>query len=334
MTQYFLGIDTGGTKSHALITDDQGQALALYTGGPGNHEGIGFEAFGKLLHTITENALHIAGLRKDQITAAGLGIAGFDWPSDYDPIDTIIRSLELGENGSAPYKFVNDATLGIIAGSSTGWGVCVGAGTGCNCRGRDAHGREGRVTGEGMGMGEAGGAIELVLKGLQAVSMAWSKRGPDTILSQLYVDYYGVKDVDDLLEHIFRKHLRMSPAAAPMIFKAAEQGDRVANDLIEWISRELALMGIGVIRQLGLENQEFEVVLSGSFYKGSPRIQAIMNERIHEVAPGAHLVRLTAPPVVGSNFLAMEQVGFDWLPLREKIIASTDALHHKIAHKN
>ena len=42
MTRYFLGIDIGGTKSHALVADDTGQALGLGVGGPGNYEVVGY----------------------------------------------------------------------------------------------------------------------------------------------------------------------------------------------------------------------------------------------------------------------------------------------------
>lgn len=36
MTRFFLGIDIGGTKSHALIADEQGRAVGFGVGGPGN----------------------------------------------------------------------------------------------------------------------------------------------------------------------------------------------------------------------------------------------------------------------------------------------------------
>jgi N-acetylglucosamine kinase-like BadF-type ATPase len=34
--RYFLGVDAGGTKTHALITDETGQAVGFGAGGPGN----------------------------------------------------------------------------------------------------------------------------------------------------------------------------------------------------------------------------------------------------------------------------------------------------------
>ena len=36
MTRYFLGIDVGGSKTHALIADEQGRACGFGKAGPGN----------------------------------------------------------------------------------------------------------------------------------------------------------------------------------------------------------------------------------------------------------------------------------------------------------
>jgi hypothetical protein len=48
-----------------------------------------------------------------------------------------------------------------------------------------------------------------------------------------------------------------------------------------------------------------------------------MRDVILAAAPKAKIIRLNAPPVVGSLLLGMEAGGFDGYPLREQIIAST-----------
>jgi hypothetical protein len=70
----------------------------------------------------------------------------------------------------------------------------------------------------------------------------------------------------------------------------------------------LADLAIGIIRQLELENDQFEVVLSASFFNGSPLTAQWMGEAVRKAAPGAKLVRLEAPPVAGAVLLGMEQV--------------------------
>jgi N-acetylglucosamine kinase-like BadF-type ATPase len=319
MPRYFLGVDTGGTKSHALIADESGRAVGFAQGGTGNHESVGYDGLRKVLSSITERALASAGLRRDEIAGAGFGIAGCDWPSDEAPTREVIDSLGL----SAPYEFVNDATVALLAGAPSGWGVSVIAGTGCNCRGRDLHGREGRVTGEGHRMGEHGGGGEMVAHGVQAVAMSWTRLGPETRLTELFMDYVGAADIVDLLEGICRQRYRLPAAAAPLVFQAAEDGDAVAIETVRWAGQELGCLAVGVIRQLSFEPLEFDVVLAGSLYKGGALLTDALRETVLAVAPGARFLRLTAPPVIGGVVLAMQQVGLSTVPLRDPLIETT-----------
>ncbi len=322
MARYFLGVDIGATKSHALIADEAGQAVGFGEGGPGNYEDVGWDGLRKTLHTITDHALASAGIRRGHIARAGFGIAGYDWPGEREPTRQAIESLELG----APYEFVNDTIVGLLAGASEGWGVVVVAGTSNNCRGRDRQGREGRVTGCGPRFGEYGGASELVAKARKAVSMAWSKRGPATRLTDAFLKVTGATGVSDLLEGLALESYHLSAAAAPLVFQAAAEGDEVASEIIRWAGRELGSLAIGVIRQLGFEELDFEVILAGSLYDGGPMLTEEIQATIHAIAPGARLVRLTAPPVVGGVLLAMEQAGVEYRTIRKALIASTNAI--------
>jgi N-acetylglucosamine kinase-like BadF-type ATPase len=67
MADYFLGVDIGATKSHALICDAEGQAAGVGIGGPGNHESIGKAGFEQVLNTVTAAALAQAGITSAEI---------------------------------------------------------------------------------------------------------------------------------------------------------------------------------------------------------------------------------------------------------------------------
>jgi hypothetical protein len=81
-----------------------------------------------------------------------------------------------------------------------------------------------------------------------------------------------------------------------------------------------------VIRQLGLESLEFDVVLVGSLYDGGPLLIETMRQTVHAVAPGARFMRLTAPPVVGGVLLGMEQAGWNGRAVRARLIETTQIL--------
>ena len=319
MPSYFLGVDIGGSKSHALISDEQGNALGFSTYGPGNHEVVGYEGLSVALQTVTESAHSSAGISKEQLTAAGFGVAGYDWPSERQPTLDAIASIGL----SVPIEAVNDTIIGLLAGASQGWGVAVVAGTGTNCWGWDRDHHVGRVT--GVGYGEYGGAGDLIFRALSSIAYEWTRRGPKTQLSAEFLRLTGASDIPGLIEGVEMGEFYLGPEYAPVIYQVASRGDPVAISIIQWAGRELGATAVAVIHQLNLQALEFEVVLVGSLYQMGEMLIAPMRKVITAEAPHAHLVQLTAPPVVGGVLLAMQQVGLDPANIRENLIKSTCA---------
>lgn len=316
MTQQFLGIDTGATKSHALIAETDGRVLGFAEGGPGNWETVGWDGTRAVLHDIINRAAAQAGIMPHELAGAGFGLAGYDWPEDRPPHVALIRDL-LGPD--VPFELMNDAFIGLLAGTDAGWGVVVSAGTSCNGYGRSPQGMIGRVTGSSH-YGEYAGAGELVWFALQAVAKAWSQRGPQTQLTEAFCQAVGASDAADLLAGLMRDRYAIWAEKAPLVFAVAAQGDLVALELVRWAGQGLGDLAVGIIRQLDIAYEAFDVVLSGSFYKGSSLVTEAMAETIHAVAPQARLVRLEVPPVVGAVLLGMEQVGMDTAVARPHLI--------------
>jgi N-acetylglucosamine kinase-like BadF-type ATPase len=325
---YFLGVDVGGSKTHAVIADETGLALGFGFAGPGSWEGVGYDGLTNTLVNITQQALAMARLDMEQISGAGFGLAGYDWPSQRQAHLDAIRPLKL----HCPLEIVNDATLGILAGSAEGWGVSVVSGTGCNCRGwsRD-HKREGRmVGGAGYWSGEAAGAYDIVARAMRAVTFEWTKRGPATALTQAFLEKTGARDLDDLVEGTYVGRYFLDSSTVMMVFQVAAQGDQEALDVIRWAGAQLGQMACGVIHQLGLEDEVFDVVLIGSLFDGRPLMAESLRETVQRIAPKARLVRLNVPPVVGGVILGMQEAGLDPRPVREKLVATTKTLLQKL----
>ena len=301
--RYYLGADLGATKTHTLVVDETGRALGFGTSGPGNHESVGYDGMFQSMQNGMEQALRAAGLKKEDIAGAGFGVAGYDWASENEPTASVIDRLEL----KAPYKFVNDAVPGLVAGAEEGWGVVVVSGTGSNCRGWDReHKREGRVTGHGVLMGEGAGGTELMHRCMQIVGYSWSKRLPKTALSDAIIAHVGAKDLEDVMRGYTTYEYRVGAEAARIVFRVAEEGDEVACDLLRWAGNELGEMANAVIRQLEFENLAFDVVMTGSMFDGGEMLIEPMRATIHKLAAKARLVRLRVPPVIGAVMLGME----------------------------
>jgi N-acetylglucosamine kinase-like BadF-type ATPase len=303
MQNIFLGADIGGTKTHVLITDQDGHELGFGSSGCGNHEIVGYDGFSQAVSCAVEQALAAAHLKLSDITSAGFGIAGFDWPSQRSEL--IGRLTRLGF--SMPTEVVNDTILGLLAGSQAGWGIAVVSGTHCNCWGWDpSRTHTAHVTGGDWMMGEYAGADELVKRAVQLVSYEWTGRGKPTRLTQLFIAKTGASSLEDLLEGLMTEKYIIDSTHAPLVFQAAYGGDAVALDLIRWAGSELGELAKCVIHQLEIEPFEFDVVQVGSVWSGSPLLEQSMLENIHTIAPKARLVRLTERPVYGAVQLAKQ----------------------------
>jgi N-acetylglucosamine kinase-like BadF-type ATPase len=318
MTSYYLGIDVGGSKTHALVASEQGEALGFGTAGGGNHEGVGYNGLSDAIQISARMALRQSGIKATQISGAGFGLGGYDWPSELPPTLEAIRPLGL----NCALGVVNDAMIGLIAGASQGWGIGIVSGSGCNCYGRNRQGKIGNVTGMGGWMGEGSGAGELVMEAIKHISRAWSLRGPLTRLTAIFCDVLGARDASDLIEGITQERLHPSGRLAPLIFKTATEGDAVAQDLVCWVGESLAELAIGVVHQIEIENETFETVLIGSMFKNGEMLIAPLRVALHKVAPGAQCVRLSVPPVVGGALLGMEKGGLSIAPLRPRLVKS------------
>ncbi|MCB2209817.1 hypothetical protein KQH62_02880 [bacterium] len=316
---YLLGVDVGNSKTHALIASHSGEAVGFAEIGCGSYEVLGPEGYTKALREVTDLALADADLPQSQLMGLGFGIAGYDWPAEEPIMEAGIEALGV----DAPYAYVNDVTIGLLAGAPAGWGVAVDAGTGNNVRGRAPDGRIGRITGNSALFGEYGGAGELVWRAMIAVSYAWSQRGPQTRLTQMFMEYVEVNSEAKLIEMWAMHQLLPPPILAKEIFRLAAEGDRVAQDVIVWNARELGESTNAVIRQLGIHNEAFDVVLIGSLFKAGDAYIDPLRETVQAFAPGATLTRLTVPPVVGAVLLAAESAGLDPGQIRPTLIKST-----------
>jgi len=211
---------------------------------------------------------------------------------------------------------------GILAGTTQGIGVNVSAGSGVNCCGRGPDGEEGRIVGNSTNFGEFGGGNEIVWKGLHMVNYAWIKRIPPTELTTIYLDASGAKDELDLMEGLSNEKYHLSPYIAVQIFEAAEAGDSAAREVVQWAGEELGWLAVSVVRQIGMDEDEVEIVQSGSIFEGGEMLDQSMRSVVSKYVPNSRIIRLDAPPVIGPVLLGMQIAGLNGYEVRENLIQS------------
>lgn len=306
----FVGVDAGGTKTHALVADEAGEVLGIGRAGTGNWEGVGLDGTLAALRQAVGEALSAARTTPQEVTAAAYGLAGLDWPSDEARLRPLVEELGL----SGPSVLVNDTFVALRAGAREPWGVVIVAGTGTTVAGRNRQGQMARTLGLGYPFDDWGSAPDLAQAALHAVARAYTGRGPATTLSDRLVRLVGAADIPDLLEGVSRWRYHLLPLVADVVqalMEEADGGDSAAREIVLRAGRELGGGAVIVIRRLGMEETEFDLVLAGGLFRSAtPLLLDTLYQTVRAIAPGARLVRLSVPPVVGGVLLAMDAAGW------------------------
>jgi len=327
--RYFAGIDAGGTKTHCLVADEEGRVLGFGRGGTGNYESFGVPAARIEIERALNEALAEAGVAKEALSGAGLGIAGADVPEDYVMLE---RELFTPLFGAVPYALRNDSMGGLRGGTMNPDGVVIACGTGCVCAGRNARGEETRAGGISEHFGDQVSGSSIGERGLHVVWRYRDGIAPPTLMTDMFLERSGQPDLDAFFYAMYREELTFADLQpmAKIVADAAYAGDAQACDILEWAGTYLGDMVTAVARHLAMTRESFDVVMAGSVFKGrSPVLRDAMAARIHRTCPEARLVMPIYEPVVGALLLGLEMEVTMTAPAYELLGESLEALGRK-----
>jgi N-acetylglucosamine kinase-like BadF-type ATPase len=302
-----LGVDGGGSKTHAMVADERGQALGFASSDRSNWEDAGLDGARIALEKAITGALAAAGVPAGDLAASAFGLAGLDWDDDRPMLAALLDPLGLG----GPRALDNDSFIALRAGTSQPFGVVVIAGTGTVAAGRDRAGRTFRTPGLGPMYGDFGSATDVAEEGVRAVADAYTGRGPATSLSALLPPLAGCATPRELLQGLSRGTVPLPPAA-PLVLREAAGGDRACRAIVVAAGTALGEAAALVARRLGMQDQAFDVVMAGGLFRGRSRLlEATLAGALFRVAPRAVPVRLACRPVIGAVIEALQLAGVD-----------------------
>ncbi|MFC4598398.1 N-acetylglucosamine kinase [Cohnella hongkongensis] len=304
--KYYLGVDAGGSKTLAVIADENGRIAGIGRGGNGNHQSDRRQAETSLKEAVS-GALRTAGLTEEQIEFAWFGLAGADRESDYLVLRPMIAGLKLPRT-----EISCDTTIALRAGTENAYGIVLICGSGVNCSGTNQAGKTFQCGGFGYLFGDFGGGYDLSVEVFRSVIRAFEGREEATVLSEKLIGLLDYASVAELRED-YLDHSRQPPiGVAELLFPAAEEGDATAIRLLVKQGEELGLAAAATVRQLDMGQDAFEIVLAGSLLtKGDQAgiIRSAIERKAKEAAPGCTLKVLNREPVVGALLWAMERGG-------------------------
>jgi N-acetylglucosamine kinase-like BadF-type ATPase len=297
--RYVLGIDAGGTKTRALLADEEGRVVGGALGGGANLRTHGELEVEKVLHAVTEEACGASDSRPE---AVALGIAGADRPADEAVLRAILRRIGFRDR----VVVTNDARIAFVAGSEERVGLALVCGTGSIAWGRNRSGEIARSGGWGWHLGDEGSGFWIGERAIRDVLRAADGRGPATSLDRALSEHFEIARPDQILYAIYDGEFPRTRVAkfAPRVEEAAVAGDAVAKGILSDAAAELVRAAASVRDRLRLEDSPYDVVLSGGTFGAVPTLTEEVARRL--ATANARVRRLAEEPVMGAVKLAIE----------------------------
>jgi N-acetylglucosamine kinase-like BadF-type ATPase len=257
LADVFLGVDGGGSKTQALVTDESGRVLGRGLGPSSNHNNVGYDNTWRALEAAVEGALRpvLAAQgscwAETNIAAACFGLAGVDSREDEQTVSDWLRRQGL----KCKFTVLNDAELILAAGTRDGTGVALIAGTGSICLARARDGRQVRVGGWGHVLGDEGSAYQIAVDALREAGQAADGRGDSQVLLKAILRFLSLTDPLELMRTIYSPRTTPQDIAdiAIPVLDLAGRGDAAALRIVERAGSALALHIDTAVRALALE---------------------------------------------------------------------------------
>jgi len=301
-----VGVDGGGTKTHAVIMDVDERILGEGFAGPSNPLRVGITTAAAAVREAVDRACTAGKVRRSDVVAAQVGLAG----ARREELRARMREA-LSDIGIGEVEVVGDAEIALYGATDGEPGLVVIAGTGSICCGINARGKRAFAGGWGPVAGDEGSGAWMSRCALHAVAKAVDGRGPATALTEAAVAYFHVTAAEDLSTAIYAPTMTNERLAGfgKDVIEAAKENDEVAQEIVAQAGTELGLAGVAVIRTLRMERENFQVAyVGGVFTAAHELVLSPMTDEIHRVAARAYLAPPRFAPAVAAAKMARAHV--------------------------
>lgn len=298
MKTYFLGIDGGGTKTEAVLCDAAGHVRFHRRCLPTNPNDVGIQTAVARLRKLLGEAHAFLEKREsgETLLCVFAGIAGA-----LNHRDELLSGL--CEAYPADRIAVHSDAINLLSSELYGGdGCCMICGTGSVCfvRRRD---QIIRIGGWGYLLDRTGSGYAIGREALEAALRSHDGRGDATLLTGCISQQLGGAPWDKLTE-IYEGGKSFIASFAPCVFECAEQGDRVAFEILFRQAVYLAECVEAAYQHIGAWESTLEVVLGGGVFQSSAELIRLVKQN---VTVPANLTLASAPPVFGAVWEAVRK---------------------------
>ena len=300
--KYLIGIDGGGTKTDCAIADLSGKIIHHIAGKPSNFLIIGIEeAVENIFNLIEENLFALEGDFAD-VKQIVIGVAGAGREEDAMLLEKGFQDYadQLGIHFKG-VKVLSDAHIALEGAFPDSAGCILIAGTGSILFGKDEKSVIHRVGGFGRLIGDEGSGYSIGRKALNAVSKASDGRGEETLISELLDAKMKSGSSNSIINKVYSENLNVA-SVAKIVIQAAEEGDPIAEDILDEEADELVLHIRSLINKIQID--KLNIAFSGSLIDNNNFYSDLLKQKIKSTLPKAKMVKPASSPVSGAIFFS------------------------------
>ena len=286
MQSIVVGVDGGGTKTRALLTDEHGERIAEAVGGGSAVRPQEIERSAGVIAGVVRDVLEIG--ERDQVKPRVLcvGVAGVGREPERQELWDALVAQQLAEE----VVVQTDLAIALDDAFGDGPGVLLIAGTGSSAYGRGPTGATARCGGWGPVIGDEGGGAWIGRRALSVVAAASDGREPETALTGAILTALELSDTSELIRWAASANAGTLATLAPIVMRVAEDGDLRANAIVSMAVEELVLHLRALARQLFTdERAAVPVALSGGLLKKGAPFRKRLEHRLKTAVPGAQI---------------------------------------------
>lgn len=225
---YYLGIDGGGTRTTAVVTDEKGNIITKKSGRTMNFYSVGTENARKNLSDLM-NEIN-AETEIKSFHGAFIGCSALDCEADEKTTDMLCNGIinaekiKMHSDVYIALKSVKDAKCPCVA-------IC---GTGSIATTEDKEGNTYVTGGWGHILGDEGSAYSITVSALKSCCIL-SDKGKKTPILDSANEFFGVDDFRKAIDIIYSSDMTKDRLArfASVVGKLADEGDKTATAIIK-----------------------------------------------------------------------------------------------------
>lgn len=301
---YYIGIDGGGTKTKAVLSDKNLKIISEIESSPSNFLTIGTEIVSETIINLVVNSVKSSNINFKDISSVVLGTTGAGRESDANNLERAVINLSRKKEFEFPlFKVVSDARIALEGAFSGGAGSILISGTGSIMFGKDRFGNIHRVGGCGRLIGDEGSGLTIGRKGLNILSKYFDGRAEPTLLTQKVSQVFGINNQTDLINKVYSENLKIQHIT-PLVIEAATEGDEQCYKILNQETDELILHVISMFKKLNEE--KMKIVFIGGTIANYNLYSNLLKEKINKNLPNIIIQAAENPPEIGAVLIAKQ----------------------------